>query len=1780
MATSNLNKEDWDLSSLESATQIPSNIDNNQSATSNVATNTIDTSGWNIPDYIQNYDDPSTIRKIQYGAAQETYLLGDVWRLTKSAFEAAIGPDSFAEEREETEEERLQKIYDNFPEFKSGRFDNDMAVWGGRSLIMLTDPVYMLMPWSRAAQAGKLYKGWKKYGAATGALAGLGGTVGAADMAIREFARTGKVTPRNVAIGATAGAVLSPAFLGIQKVGAMGLNKLFPQLFKNKQMQKEVTDVLHGIHKNKYNLNDKQLQNVYNISKDKNIIKLFQDIDGAENVYKNYLKPKEELTALVQGIKEASKKGTKIRLKTFNFQGKKYNVRNYKERKILSKEINKKMGEALKDQARKESKLQIEIVKQLHSAGGLTSRTTRQIARMMTTNLARPAFGGAGGAVYGTLFTDSDEGFWRAVGAGVGIGITHKVLMRGGIKGVPTTVQKELGQGIVKNYLSNLDRFTRITMAMTQQSKLTQRGPILDEFSNLFFARPTDTVRLNMWGKVAKNQDESLGLIGSGNSVEELAERRFALLADDIYTNVVAGASRDVQADAIKIVRGFKGKTSSEAKDLAKRIKNFLGDFRAYYKNVGFSEKEMLINYFPRKFNFKLIANNREEFQKDIVKIIDNLKRDKKSKYFKDKRKSDDIAEEYINSVQRTHTDPIIDFKKATGGVEYSNTYNFKLPMSQHIELERALQGSYKDVESILGKWTVNEADKVLLDVVRTSVKSIEFARVFGKHGQGFKTFLDRLNDQYAKSGFKKVRGFYGTNPEGAGSPHRNDVEAMHNAVNSFFNRYGRKGTEGEKLTAAWLSTMANFSMMDKVTIANLGDLIQPFQNSRHWLSAIQGIFGGQGISRQMAQKFAQGTKQSFKDAYYSDTTGSTPYAIGNKGGSVRSLLGIANEKFFKFIGLEAVTNMARRYAYNVGAIDTFKTAKRLALRLQKTGGKSLNDLTDSTSLKDINHLIKTGALKVGKDGKTILNQSDIINFGRVKNFDEAMQQSSLANLIDRVGTKTANRDAIIPTVGNRLLFTQTRNPLVRLIGQFSSWAMAKSAQTNAMMTRVESGDLRTAIGMLSALTAFGAVKDLRDYVKWGEWDTVDNLEDDPQTWWSEAAMLSGNLGWLSQTMVNSFVRFKGGSPIEFFPAISYASDVASGGKNAVMAGLNMQDWDKAIRDFYRVMPVPTLRAILDRMGVPYMAYHKDFNINQDYDKKKILKPSMFAEGGLATQSRKLFATGDIVKEEKENKDEISFSNSFNKARNNREELFMWKGNPHTTRKADESDEQYKNFLGVDKLDKDVVLKTNHTPIEEKVFEEVTEDAPENKPVKVIVKQKPIRIFNNPVNVERTQNWAGSLEKGYGENERFAIFDNPIMGIRAGIRDINTKVDRLDGDVSKIIKSFAPKEENKYLNNYINFVKNKIGKDIITKADVPNVIKAMIEFENKPSVARYYLDNPEWFDEAIRLEKFDLDKSYRYVDENRKEFHGGGMAHTHGPKKSKPKKSSWKSLFTSNQAYGGPTPPVQSSSSSNNNDNKGKYIASTKGGTTTKPPKTIVKSSGSGGDDDDKTIVTDKKDDDNKIPKRKYKKIGDSDLYGGWHTNIFPNTLQEGQDLFYEGFNVGAGLGGDIGGGNILAAGASLQSGAMLEGKRMLTDELPDVNVEPIQILKKNFETVPSELPTTGDINQGSASIHGGLLGKNYNIMGEYNTTTGAEVTGSYSGDTFDIGDKTFAPVVTGGVTDEGETKGSATVTTNLFNAIPITFGVKKEYGDNVEGYIGTKLPFKSGGLLDRKRLK
>ena len=82
--------------------------------------------------------------------------------------------------------------------------------------------------------------------------------------------------------------MLSPAALGVQKVGGAALNKMFPNLFKNKTkiQSEEITNTLRNNFKNKYNLNDVQLDDVYKISSLNKIRQLFDDIVNQKTIIK------------------------------------------------------------------------------------------------------------------------------------------------------------------------------------------------------------------------------------------------------------------------------------------------------------------------------------------------------------------------------------------------------------------------------------------------------------------------------------------------------------------------------------------------------------------------------------------------------------------------------------------------------------------------------------------------------------------------------------------------------------------------------------------------------------------------------------------------------------------------------------------------------------------------------------------------------------------------------------------------------------------------------------------------------------------------------------------------------------------------------------------------------------------------------------------------------------------------------------------------------------------------------------------------------------------------------------------------------------------------------------------------------------------------------------------------------------------------------------------------------------------------------------------------------
>jgi hypothetical protein len=138
---------------------------------------------------------------------------------------------------------------------------------------------------------------------------------------------------------------------------------------------------------------------------------------------------------------------------------------------------------------------------------------------------------------------------------------------------------------------------------------------------------------------------------------------------------------------------------------------------------------------------------------------------------------------------------------------------------------------------------------------------------------------------------------------------------------------------------------------------------------------------------------------------------------------------------------------------------------------------------------------------------------------------------------------------------------------------------------------------------------------------------------------------------------------------------------------------------------------------------------------------------------------------------------------------------------------------------------------------------------------------------NNPGNLERA-GYAGETDEGYGDNNRFPIYDSPVMGVRALLYDLNVKKNRYDGDVRKILQQYAPENENPNLENYIKFVEESLDNKPVTSDNIADMAKAIITFENQeiPDLVSYYLDDPKIMDEALKLYRTDLPSDYTYED--------------------------------------------------------------------------------------------------------------------------------------------------------------------------------------------------------------------------------------------------------------------------------------------------------------------------
>ena len=170
-----------------------------------------------------------------------------------------------------------------------------------------------------------------------------------------------------------------------------------------------------------------------------------------------------------------------------------------------------------------------------------------------------------------------------------------------------------------------------------------------------------------------------------------------------------------------------------------------------------------------------------------------------------------------------------------------------------------------------------------------------------------------------------------------------------------------------------------------------------------------------------------------------------------------------------------------------------------------------------------------------------------------------------------------------------------------------------------------------------------------------------------------------------------------------------------------------------------------------------------------------------------------------------------------------------------------------------------------------------------------------VTTYNNPGNLEKGQGYAGETGKTYAnDRERpFVVFDSPEMGVRALAMDLQTKIKRHEGDINKIIAQYAPDNEND-TKKYQEFVKQKLKKDKVTDKDLKFLVQAIIEKENKPEVASYYLENPDVMTKGLAMSYFQLpsgtsfeqavneisakEATLKKVLKNRKPFQYGGGA--------------------------------------------------------------------------------------------------------------------------------------------------------------------------------------------------------------------------------------------------------------------------------------------------------------
>ena len=436
--------------------------------------------------------------------------------------------------------------------------------------------------------------------------------------------------------------------------------------------------------------------------------------------------------------------------------------------------------------------------------------------------------------------------------------------------------------------------------------------------------------------------------------------------------------------------------------------------------------------------------------------------------------------------------------------------------------------------------------------LVKKNTKIVEFTRKFGSQGEGIKEVFAQNRawyiDQAKKNNMLLPDGSLPISLERELSRSNKKVT---DSLDAFFGVYGQVDDASvdtaQRAAVLYGQSILATTKLEKVVVPSIGDLTQVMQNSgfkpwakAEWKQIMKLVTGGNNVrySEEMGQNLY--TKET---GTLAKVTGWNRNAQFDESTFSSEMSGMFIEapnlaptefmrRFFELVQLGRITRHAREVAYDAGVMNLYDMGSKLSRKVGKTGKPKI-----------------TPAMKK-KLSQLDVDAEEAMYVASFKNADEAWETDRVARrIMQRAGISAADRDALIPTVGNRRLFSQSQNPFVRLAGSFLSWAQAKSTQTNSLISRLEHGDHALALRMVAVMPIYAAVNQLRMNLmsseKYKHPYTYDQVSVKKG---AEAMLFSGQwLPWYFDKLFNS-ARNMAGDPRPLdsvYPIISLIDDLA-----------------------------------------------------------------------------------------------------------------------------------------------------------------------------------------------------------------------------------------------------------------------------------------------------------------------------------------------------------------------------------------------------------------------------------------------------------------------------------------------------------------------------------------------------------------------------------------------------------------------------------------------------------